>query len=105
MDKFKFLISCTGIYETLKISYLEYSQGEYNEDGSQKQPNIFVLWSCGMISGTIGATSVYPLNVIRTRYKNLYFHCKKTNVHFLDYKHKARQDTLEFINLHGRQLK
>ncbi|GAN08169.1 calcium-binding mitochondrial carrier protein SCaMC-1-like isoform X3 [Mucor ambiguus] len=56
-----------GIYETLKLSYLQYSQGEYNEDGSQKQPNVFVLWACGMISGTIGATSVYPLNVIRTR--------------------------------------
>ncbi|KAI7896446.1 mitochondrial carrier domain-containing protein [Mucor mucedo] len=56
-----------GIYETLKISYLQYNQGEYNDDGTQKQPNIFVLWSCGMISGTIGATSVYPLNVIRTR--------------------------------------
>ncbi|KAI8645519.1 mitochondrial carrier domain-containing protein [Parasitella parasitica] len=56
-----------GIYETLKLSYLQYSQGEHNEDGSQKQPNVFVLWACGMISGTIGATSVYPLNVIRTR--------------------------------------
>lgn len=57
-----------GIYETLKLSYLHYSQGDYNDDGSQKQPNVFVLWACGMISGTIGATSVYPLNVIRTRY-------------------------------------
>lgn len=56
-----------GIYETLKLSYLQYSQGDYNDDGSQKQPNVFVLWACGMISGTIGATSVYPLNVIRTR--------------------------------------
>ncbi|KAI8094098.1 mitochondrial carrier domain-containing protein [Thamnidium elegans] len=56
-----------GIYETLKLSYLEYSQGEYNDDGTQKLPNIFVLWACGTISGTIGATSVYPLNVIRTR--------------------------------------
>ncbi|KAI8339309.1 mitochondrial carrier domain-containing protein [Blakeslea trispora] len=56
-----------GIYETLKLSYLQYSQGEYNSDGTQKQPNIFVLWACGMMSGTIGATSVYPLNVIRTR--------------------------------------
>ncbi|CEP13234.1 hypothetical protein [Parasitella parasitica] len=56
-----------GIYETLKLTYLQYSQGEYNQDGSQKQPNVFVLWACGMISGTIGATSVYPLNVIRTR--------------------------------------
>ncbi|KAI9365101.1 mitochondrial carrier domain-containing protein [Pilaira anomala] len=56
-----------GIYETLKMSYLEYTQGEYNYDGSQKSPNIFVLLACGMISGTIGATSVYPLNVVRTR--------------------------------------
>lgn len=49
------------------MSYLEYTQGEYNYDGSQKSPNIFVLLACGMISGTIGATSVYPLNVVRTR--------------------------------------
>jgi solute carrier family 25 phosphate transporter 23/24/25/41 len=56
-----------GIYETLKLSYLEYSLGEHYKGGSQKQPNVFVLWACGMVSGTIGATSVYPLNVIRTR--------------------------------------
>lgn len=62
-----------GIYETLKLSYLQYSQGEYNPDGSQKQPNVFVLWACGMISGTIGATSVYPLNVIRTRLVFFFF--------------------------------
>lgn len=62
-----FFLKKKGIYETLKLSYLEYSQGEYNDDGTQKLPNIFVLWACGTISGTIGATSVYPLNVIRTR--------------------------------------
>ncbi|KAI8077712.1 mitochondrial carrier domain-containing protein [Halteromyces radiatus] len=58
-----------GIYETLKVTYLQYmkaqSTGRVGEQAPQ--PNILVLWSCGMVSGCIGATSVYPLNMIRTR--------------------------------------
>ncbi|KAG2218447.1 hypothetical protein INT45_003634 [Circinella minor] len=53
-----------GIYETLKLSYLDYME---EQEGGPVQPSVFVLWACGMISGSIGATSVYPLNVVRTR--------------------------------------
>ncbi|CAO3675679.1 unnamed protein product [Umbelopsis vinacea] len=53
-----------GIYETLKLTYLGYMD---KSDGKVQQPNVFVLWGCGMVSGSIGATSVYPLSMIRTR--------------------------------------
>ncbi|KAI8063190.1 mitochondrial carrier domain-containing protein [Gongronella butleri] len=57
-----------GIYETLKVTYLQYmKQQATGRPGEDTQPNILVLWSCGMVSGCIGATSVYPLNMIRTR--------------------------------------
>ncbi|KAI8081687.1 mitochondrial carrier domain-containing protein [Halteromyces radiatus] len=56
-----------GIYETLKLGYLRHTDQENLHSDKQKQPSVFVLWACGMVSGSIGATSVYPLNVIRTR--------------------------------------
>jgi solute carrier family 25 phosphate transporter 23/24/25/41 len=60
-----------GIYETLKVTYLQYMKNQpttATANGSgPPQPNIMVLWSCGMVSGCIGASSVYPLNMIRTR--------------------------------------
>ncbi|CAO3631572.1 unnamed protein product [Cunninghamella blakesleeana] len=60
-----------GIYETLKVTYLQYMKKQQqlsNTSGDEApQPNILILWSCGMVSGCIGATSVYPLNMIRTR--------------------------------------
>ncbi|ORX47049.1 mitochondrial carrier [Hesseltinella vesiculosa] len=56
-----------GIYETLKVTYLQYMKQQSRPGDVAPQPNILVLWSCGMVSGCIGATSVYPLNMIRTR--------------------------------------
>lgn len=59
-----------GIYETLKVTYLQYMKKQQqlsNNNDEAPQPNILILWSCGMVSGCIGATSVYPLNMIRTR--------------------------------------
>jgi solute carrier family 25 phosphate transporter 23/24/25/41 len=59
-----------GIYETLKVTYLQSmdkSLAGKKENGEKVHPNVFVLWMCGMTSGSIGATSVYPLNMIRTR--------------------------------------
>lgn len=56
-----------GIYETLKVTYLQYMNSQKDENGKGKSPNVLVLWACGMVSGSIGATSVYPLNMIRTR--------------------------------------
>lgn len=56
-----------GIYETLKVTYLQYMNSQKDENGKGKSPNVLVLWACGMVSGSIGASSVYPLNMIRTR--------------------------------------
>ena len=56
-----------GIYETLKVTYLQYMNNQKDEHGKGKSPNVLVLWACGMVSGSIGASSVYPLNMIRTR--------------------------------------
>jgi solute carrier family 25 phosphate transporter 23/24/25/41 len=53
-----------GIYDTLKTSYLEKLDQSADK---QKAPSMLVLWGCGIISGSIGATSVYPLSMIRTR--------------------------------------
>jgi len=53
-----------GIYDTLKTAYLE--KLEKKED-NQKAPSMLVLWGCGIVSGSIGASSVYPLSMIRTR--------------------------------------
>ncbi|KAG0164140.1 hypothetical protein DFQ28_009466 [Apophysomyces sp. BC1034] len=53
-----------GIYETLKLTYLRYKEKEHGHGGP---PSVLVLWTCGMVSGSIGASSVYPLNVIRTK--------------------------------------
>lgn len=60
-----------GIYETLKVSYLQSMDkaGAHQglPEGEKAHPNVLVLWMCGMVSGSIGASSVYPLNMIRTR--------------------------------------
>lgn len=54
-----------GIYETLKVTYLQ--SMDHSNKKEKPEPNVLVLWMCGMASGSIGATSVYPLNMIRTR--------------------------------------
>ncbi|OZJ01980.1 hypothetical protein BZG36_04898, partial [Bifiguratus adelaidae] len=56
-----------GIYDVLKMHYLAIRNEKNDLDGKQEPPNLFVLWGCGMLSSCIGATSVYPLNMIRTR--------------------------------------
>lgn len=58
-----------GIYDTLKTAYLEKLE---QQEVKQNAPSMFVLWGCGIVSGSIGASSVYPLSMIRTRYVACY---------------------------------
>ncbi|ORY02003.1 mitochondrial carrier [Basidiobolus meristosporus CBS 931.73] len=54
-----------GLFETLRVTYTKYLQSiSKNED---EAPSVLALLGCGTISGTVGATSVYPLNLVRTR--------------------------------------
>ncbi|GJE84214.1 mitochondrial carrier [Phanerochaete sordida] len=46
-------------FEALKLAYLR-STGK-------EEPGVLALLMCGSISGSIGASSVYPLNLVRTR--------------------------------------
>ncbi|KAI0347249.1 mitochondrial carrier [Trametopsis cervina] len=46
-------------FEGLKLAYLRAS--------GKEEPGVFILLACGTVSGSIGATSVYPLNLVRTR--------------------------------------
>lgn len=46
-------------FEALKLTYLQ-STGK-------EEPGVLALLVCGSISGSIGASSVYPLNLVRTR--------------------------------------
>ncbi|RUS27830.1 mitochondrial carrier domain-containing protein [Jimgerdemannia flammicorona] len=58
-----------GIFETLKIKYLKYMEQQdlMGREQANRAPSVFVLLACGMVSGSVGATSVYPLSMIRTR--------------------------------------
>lgn len=46
-------------FEGLKLAYLR-STGK-------EEPGVLALLACGSISGSVGATTVYPLNLVRTR--------------------------------------
>ena len=46
-------------FEALKLAYLRSTRKE--------EPGVFPLLIFGSISGGVGATSVYPMNLVRTR--------------------------------------
>lgn len=46
-------------FEALKIAY--------QKSIGQEEPGVLALLAFGSISGCVGATSVYPLNLVRTR--------------------------------------
>jgi len=56
-----------SVYESLKLAYIKHEKSRH--DGMEpNQTNVFVSLGCGMISGSIGASIVYPLSLVRTRY-------------------------------------
>lgn len=46
-------------FEALKLAYLRST--------SKDEPGVLAVLAFGSISGSVGATSVYPLNLVRTR--------------------------------------
>jgi len=46
-------------FEALKLGYLRST--------SKEEPGVLALLAFGSISGSVGATMVYPLNLVRTR--------------------------------------
>lgn len=46
-------------FEGIKLFYMRYT----NTD----EPGVFALLAFGSVSGSVGATTVYPLNLVRTR--------------------------------------
>ncbi len=46
-------------FEALKLAYLRSS--------GKEEPGVLALLAFGSVSGSVGATSVYPLNLVRTR--------------------------------------
>ncbi|ORX88868.1 mitochondrial carrier [Basidiobolus meristosporus CBS 931.73] len=61
---FPFAAIDLSVFESLKHSYIRYTR---NNGNPCQEPNVMVLLGCGMVSGTVGATMVYPLSLIRTR--------------------------------------
>lgn len=47
-------------FEALKLAY-------QRSTGTREPPGVLALLAFGSISGSVGATSVYPLNLVRTR--------------------------------------
>ena len=46
-------------FEGIKLFYIKYT--------GKDEPGVLALLSFGSVSGSVGATTVYPLNLIRTR--------------------------------------
>jgi len=46
-------------FEALKLAYIKWS--------GKEEPGVLALLAFGSVSGSVGATSVYPINLVRTR--------------------------------------
>ncbi|CAG8536615.1 13099_t:CDS:2 [Cetraspora pellucida] len=55
-----------SVYETLKLTFIKRERSK-NPGKEPEQPSAWVSLVCGTISGSIGATIVYPLSLVRTR--------------------------------------
>ncbi|CAG8754803.1 9570_t:CDS:2, partial [Racocetra persica] len=55
-----------SVYETLKLTFIKRERSK-TSGKEPEQPSAWVSLVCGMISGSIGATAVYPLSLVRTR--------------------------------------
>jgi solute carrier family 25 phosphate transporter 23/24/25/41 len=51
-------------FEALKLAYMRSAWGR---DAHDREPGVLAVLAFGSISGSVGAVSVYPLNLVRTR--------------------------------------
>lgn len=54
-------------YSAIDMSTFEALKLAYSRSIGQEEPGVLALLAFGSISGSVGATSVYPLNLVRTR--------------------------------------
>ena len=69
----RFLPECQGFhshfirYSAIDMSTFEALKLAYQRSTGKQEPGVLALLAFGSISGSVGATSVYPLNLVRTR--------------------------------------
>jgi len=54
-------------YSAIDMSTFEALKQAYQRSTGKQEPGVLALLAFGSLSGSIGATSVYPLNFVRTR--------------------------------------
>lgn len=54
-------------YSAIDMSTFEALKLAYQRSTGSQEPGVLALLAFGSISGSVGATSVYPLNFVRTR--------------------------------------
>ncbi|KDR83676.1 hypothetical protein GALMADRAFT_110441 [Galerina marginata CBS 339.88] len=54
-------------YSAIDMSTFEALKQAYQRSTGKQEPGVLALLAFGSISGSVGATSVYPLNLVRTR--------------------------------------
>jgi solute carrier family 25 (mitochondrial phosphate transporter), member 23/24/25/41 len=54
-------------YSAIDMSTFEALKLTYQRSIGQEEPGVLALLAFGSISGSVGATSVYPMNLVRTR--------------------------------------
>ncbi|KAJ1569915.1 hypothetical protein HK096_010199, partial [Nowakowskiella sp. JEL0078] len=59
------------VFETLKTTYVSFLKSKAIKNSVDPSPGVPALLLCGMISGSIGASVVYPLSLIRTSFFEL----------------------------------
>ena len=54
-------------YSAIDMSTFEALKLAYQRSTGTQEPSVLALLAFGSISGSVGATSVYPMNLVRTR--------------------------------------
>lgn len=54
-------------YSAIDMSTFEALKNAYSKSTGHEDPSVLAMLAFGSISGSVGATAVYPLNLVRTR--------------------------------------